>query len=121
MDPKQTAQQRYSEGKCIVCNEKRANRRRGLCVTHYTRFLTAREQVPVEDRHRFEMKLIEAGHLLPSRQGQKSSAPQPDVFADSLEEFLAERDSLLEEAERVERDVKQDRKTTKKPKRPKKP
>lgn len=86
MDKKQQAEARDLRGECIVCGTAVSGRRRGLCVTDYTRFRTALLQVDVEERDEFEELQIQEGRLLPSRQGQRGGLDD-DVFAQSLEEF----------------------------------
>ena len=88
MDATKDAQQLDSEGKCVACKKPARNRRRGLCVADYNKFVRALSQVPEEYREQFEQRLIDRGLLLPSRQGQRSG--KDNVFSNELRSFLAE-------------------------------
>lgn len=94
MPHKQKARQLDSEGKCIVCEVQTSERTRGLCVTDYNRYLSALRQIPAERRESFELKLIERGKVLPSKQGQRLGI-EDNVFAIELAEFL-QRQPLTE-------------------------
>lgn len=98
MDAKQKAMEADRAGRCIVCDKLEADRRRGLCVLHYNRFRSALQSVPAKNRDQFQQKLIDEGHLLPSKQGQRVDL-HDDVFAQVAEQFLARADaeSLLDE------------------------
>ena len=88
MDATKDAQQLDAEGKCVACKKPARNRRRGLCVADYNKFVRALSQVPEEYREQFEQRLIDRGLLLPSRQGQRSG--KDNVFSNELRSFLAE-------------------------------
>lgn len=91
MTNKERAIKLDSEGKCVVCETQVAGRRRGLCVTDYSRFRTVYLRVPAQDRDAFELMLVEKGRILESRQGQRGGADD-DVFAEELSEFQRSRE-----------------------------
>jgi hypothetical protein len=87
MDAKQRAIEQDLRGECIVCGVASTGRRRGLCVTDYTRYRTALLRCEDDaEREAWEEYAVETGRLLPSRQGQRGGV-EDDVFAVSLEEF----------------------------------
>lgn len=75
-----------------MCRTETPDRRRGLCVTDYSRFRSALLQVPPEKRGDFEQLAVNNGRLLSSRQGQRP-AIDDDVFADLLKQFRENEDS----------------------------
>lgn len=62
-------EERHEQGVCLLC-EKRAWKR-GVCTTHYSRWRTARADVPNRERPAFDAQQIRDGKLLPDRQGQR--------------------------------------------------
>lgn len=76
-----------TEGKCIICEEERANRRRGLCVKHYEQFRRRRDSLLPFARADWERLSISRGKLLPSKQGQRQVTD--DAFSDLFDEFQA--------------------------------
>lgn len=87
MSSQKQAEQLDQEGKCLICGTVTDGRRRGLCISHYERFRRARAKIPEDRVAEFKAVLIEKGHLLASRQGQKDR--EEDVFAEAAVEFMA--------------------------------
>jgi hypothetical protein len=74
-----------SVGKCLVCEREKVLTR-GLCDTHYMQFRKAKELMTPAQLDEFEEALIDAGKLLPSRQGQREVASNP--FLDMAEQLF---------------------------------
>lgn len=83
--------------KCLVCGRPASPSRRGLCQADYEKFRRARNKIPEDDWDAFESNLIDAGQLLPSRQGDRGVTG--NVFAEALEEFLKSRKSQTDESQ----------------------
>jgi predicted RNase H-like nuclease len=81
------SQKQEETSQCLVCDGI-ANSSRGLCVSHYLQFTRKRKLLAEEQAIAWEKILIEAGKLLPSRQGNRSI---DDAFADDFNKFLAGR------------------------------
>jgi hypothetical protein len=90
---------------CLICEEHETaeNRlRRGLCTRHYEQFRRAAATIPPAKLADFERGLIEAGKLLPNRQGQKGG--DVNEFAAFAEQFLPERDrKAIDDGKRASR------------------
>ena len=75
-----------TKAKCLICDKPEQVLRRGLCAAHYMRFRRALERVPIEQQDHFENTLIDAGQLLPSRQGRKANTDDP--FAELADQWI---------------------------------
>lgn len=64
--------EKVESGECLLCSEKAAPGRRGLCQLHYGRFHRAMKDFAKADRPAEEAKKVRDGELLPDRQGQRS-------------------------------------------------
>ena len=75
--PKRTVKKavdaKIAANECLLCEQ--PAERRGLCAQHYGDYRVALMKVPHDKRYEFVAKLIQDGHLLPSRQGQRLNAP----------------------------------------------
>lgn len=58
-------------GCCVCCNLPADDRRLGRCGKCYYRYRNQRLQLPLDKRPVLDAKLIRAGQLIPSRQGQR--------------------------------------------------
>jgi hypothetical protein len=119
MNAKNKAEHANAEGKCIICGESQEGRRRGLCQKHYEQYRRKRNSLRPELVSSWEATLIDAGKLLPNRQGKQADAEQ-DAFADEFEAFLADNPNALAKttitpAEADAKLVKQKEKTKRKP------
>lgn len=55
------------DGYCLLCNEKKDNRCRGLCQKHYKQFHKERSSMDQDQQKEFEDRLIRLGFLLASK------------------------------------------------------
>lgn len=66
---------RVKSNTCLCCEQKAT--RRGLCKTCYFRFRAAYLSFIKREQPNFEAKMIRAGKLLPTRQGQRIRSLNP--------------------------------------------
>ncbi len=88
------------EEKCLFCGKSKAKLTRGLCQTHYSRFLRALKKVPEQSKEDYEGKLVDKGLLLPVRSpGRK--ATDLDLFVELADVFTRNKkgDKLDQEAD----------------------
>lgn len=74
------------EHECLLCTE--PMNKRGLCDQHYGEYRVALLKVPHDKRTEFDARLIQEGHLLPSRQGQRLGSPV-SPFAQAAQELTS--------------------------------
>jgi hypothetical protein len=95
---------------CLLCNNEED--RRGLCSTHYFRFVRAKNSIPSDKQAAFEKALIEKKLLAPIRK------PGPQIDRDEFAEIAAEltgspherevaakQQSIAKSVERVKRKI----------------
>ena len=75
--------------KCLLCDRTDADGlvRRGLCVTHYSRFVEQRKRLPTSKQVEFERLLIADGKLLPP--GKPGKKVEVDPFADLAAKMMS--------------------------------
>lgn len=114
MDAKTKAEQANADGRCIICGESHKDRRRGLCMKHYEQYRRKIKSLRSDFVPSWEAALIEAGKLMPNRQGKHIDAEE-NAFADEFEAFLAENPDALTETSNVipRRQIADDIKKTK--------
>lgn len=69
--------QSVRDGKCLVCEDKDDNNRRGLCMACYQQFLRTRASKPKRERIEFEEINIREGRILPVGQLREIRKPNP--------------------------------------------
>lgn len=94
MDAKQRAAKLNEEGRCIICEDEHVRRTRGLCMRHYEQYRRKRDSLRQDLVASWEETLIQAGKLMPNRQGKQLDAEQ-DAFASEFEAFLAQNPDAL--------------------------
>ena len=65
-----------SAGSCLICGRP-ANSSRGLCVSHYLKFVRTMHDLPKTRRATFEQQQIEAGRILASGAIREIKVPNP--------------------------------------------
>lgn len=104
MTPQQHAEQLAKNGQCVVCETASKRLVRGLCPKHFARFKSWLSKLDASSHDAYERELIEAGALLPKRQGQ-SLAARFDKFAEVAQKFLTTAEPPADVVESVAADV----------------
>ena len=72
-DPRGTARAHVDEcvkaDRCLICDSKAG--KRGLCQLHFSQWYSLARKMSDEERAAYEAASIQAGKLLPSRQGRR--------------------------------------------------
>lgn len=72
---------------CRICGKNDEQLRRGLCNTHYRRFMKKLGELPAKERDAFEKKCIETGWIDAKQRGGRPK--ERDVF-DEIADLVAE-------------------------------
>lgn len=90
MNAREIAYQRDARGVCIICEDDKSQRRRGLCIKHYTRYTTSRKELPEDQRDAYDEYLVSKGLLMSSQQGRRVD-PNDNEFALAMQDFLTDQ------------------------------